>query len=169
MDKFLISRVEVLLKTFSTEELLLTIKFLSRIEKGEDCWMWTGTKAPTGYGCLTFSKKIRLAHRLSWELYHGQIPGGLFVLHKCDNRICVNPNHLFLGTQRDNMLDMIKKGRSKLENYFPKLSWKDIDYIRQCLSKRTFTQAQLCRKFRVSDSYISKIFKFTRRKSEVKF
>lgn len=78
--------------------------------KGE-CWLWTASTV-RGYGNfgLTPSRWVR-SHRLSWELAHGPIPGGLCVLHECDTPACVNPNHLFLGTRKDNAQDAIQKGR----------------------------------------------------------
>lgn len=72
------------------------------------CWHWKGFVHPNGYGQLPPT----LAHRASWEIHNGPIPEGLQILHKCDNRKCVNPKHLFLGTQLDNMHDMINKGRA---------------------------------------------------------
>ena len=81
----------------------------------DGCWNWNGYRNKTGYGFTRIggrgSKGI-LAHRLSWVLHHGEIPEGLHVLHKCDNPSCVNPNHLFLGTNLDNIKDRTAKGRS---------------------------------------------------------
>jgi hypothetical protein len=81
----------------------------------EKCWEWQGYLNESGYGFTRIGGrggKAWLAHRLSWEIHNGQIPDGLHVLHKCDNPKCVNPNHLFLGTNLDNILDRVKKGRS---------------------------------------------------------
>lgn len=76
----------------------------------EDCWEWQANLG-RGYGMFWFSKIPMMAHRLSWMMLRGPIPEGMNVLHKCDNRKCVNPNHLFLGTQSDNVQDMYSKGR----------------------------------------------------------
>lgn len=77
------------------------------------CHIWTGHVDKDGYGELRVYGQTKKAHRYAWERKHGEIPDGMSVLHRCDVRPCVNDVHLFLGTQRDNMLDMIAKGRSK--------------------------------------------------------
>lgn len=75
------------------------------------CWEWTGARSAKGYGVLNVRETSRLASRVAWQLEHGKIPRGLYVLHKCDNPGCVRPSHLFLGTLADNNADMLAKGR----------------------------------------------------------
>jgi len=75
------------------------------------CWLWTGGLLWNGYGAFKHQGHPRRAHRVSWELANGPIPEGMQVLHTCDVRSCVNPDHLFLGSQLANMHDMIRKGR----------------------------------------------------------
>lgn len=76
-----------------------------------DCMLWTGTKLKNGYGHMGVNGKLMLAHRLSYLLHYGILPKNLHVLHKCDNPSCVRPDHLFLGTDKDNARDCINKGR----------------------------------------------------------
>lgn len=79
----------------------------------KNCWCWTKDKNNRGYGQTTFRKKTgQRSHRISWLVWKGEIPEGLLVLHKCDNPSCINPDHLFLGTHEDNMIDMKVKGRA---------------------------------------------------------
>lgn len=77
------------------------------------CWLWTGSRVNDNYGCANIDYKQLLAHRLSYELHHGPIPDGQKVCHSCDTPLCVNPSHLFLGTQKENLEDMTQKGRRK--------------------------------------------------------
>ena len=80
--------------------------------RGDDeCWIWKGSLAGNGYGAIHGPKRNERAHRVSYVIAHGLIPAGMYVCHTCDNHVCVNPKHLWLGTARDNMVDMERKGR----------------------------------------------------------
>lgn len=92
-------------------------RFWSKVDKNADngCWEWTGC-IRNGYGRISINDKMYQAHRVSWEIVNGEIPEGLFICHHCDNRKCIKPSHLFLGTNSDNMQDMIKKGRGNFNH-----------------------------------------------------
>jgi HNH endonuclease len=80
-------------------------------EPNSGCIIWLGAMTDHGYGRAEIDGKYVAVHRLRWETKKGKIPAGMYVLHHCDNRLCCNINHLFLGTHTDNMRDMVKKGR----------------------------------------------------------
>lgn len=85
--------------------------FWEFVEKTDTCWVWVGVRNPNGYGFWSRQGQTGLAHRVSWEMAHGPITGGLWVLHHCDNRPCVNPAHLYLGTVVENTRDAVERGR----------------------------------------------------------
>jgi len=92
----------------------IEIRFWKYIIKNDDinkCWKWTGSKIKSGYGNISVNDKIKLAHRVSYEMHNGAIPEGMFVCHSCDNPECCNPLHLWIGTNSDNVADKMKKGR----------------------------------------------------------
>lgn len=103
----------------SRQWLPLDIRFWNRVDKNGPtvrvelgpCWVWMGGTDIGGYGAIKGTKRTS-THRVSWELHYGLIPDGLCVLHHCDNPPCVRPEHLFLGTRKDNAHDMIAKGRN---------------------------------------------------------
>lgn len=114
-------------------------KFWELVHKTESCWIWIGRINWAGYGIIDLKrdgKWVNLrAHRFSWELNYGIKLGGSSVLHKCDNRKCVNPEHLFLGSHKDNMKDMVGKGRSARgsKNAKSKISEADVKIIRMLI------------------------------------
>jgi hypothetical protein len=96
---------------YETEQFLK--RFWSKVDKqGKDeCWNWLAPRTYYGYGQVNYEGRPHIASRMSWRIHNGEIPSELCVLHHCDNRICVNPDHLFLGTRTDNMVDKCQKGR----------------------------------------------------------
>ena len=125
ISRFLHKSKVVVGKGRSAERRSIQIKFWNRINKTKDCWNWTGGCQHNGYGSVYHDGRIKRTHRLSYELHYGNIPRGINVCHKCDNPSCVRPDHLFLGTQKDNVTDMINKGRAP-SWFYPKLKMRPI-------------------------------------------
>ena len=86
-------------------------RFSNLLEKTNTCWNWKSTISKRGYGKFFYKNKQMLAHRFSYMIFNGELKHGMYVCHKCDNTKCVNPEHLFLGTNSDNVRDCVKKNR----------------------------------------------------------
>jgi len=141
-------------------------RFLNKVNKTDTCWNWiAGTRGKTGYGCIKVNGKVIDSHRFSWILHFGEIPKGMFVCHKCDNRLCVNPDHLFLGTPRDNNTDAYNKGRmpqrDKIKmfagNHIPKnrkLTFEIAKEIRQFFIKDKISKRKLAKIYNINERAI---------------
>lgn len=127
---------------------LLFMNAVERLENG--CWLWRGAQSSAGYGACGYRDipGERTAHRVSWHLHRGPIPDGRMVLHTCDVKLCVNPEHLYLGDGKDNASD--RRQRSK-RAHGPKLSADDVRAIRSSLERHV----DLAARYGVTRSYIS--------------
>lgn len=141
--------------------------FWARIEKSDACWNWLGSqeqgpKNTSPYGVLRWRGKASKAHRVAYELTNGEIPAGMMVLHKCDNTLCCNPDHLYLGTHADNMRDMRERNRRKgtgsgASNGRAKLTQEQVNEIRARYESGVVSQQALADSFGVSQHAISMI------------
>jgi hypothetical protein len=132
-------------------------RFWSKVAPARSgCWEWTASRHSGGYGQFRFGGTMVLAHRHAWELTSGLIPDGLSVCHTCDNPICVNPAHLFLGTHADNSADMVQKDRSTFgaRNSTTRLTDDDVRTIRR-LAADGETQRQIAKRFGVGQQTIN--------------
>lgn len=133
-------------------------RFWARVRKTDTCWVWTGPTRGKGYGAVRFDGRMQSAHRVSWEMKHGPIGGGLHVLHRCDNPPCINPDHLFLGTNRDNAADCRAKGRTPRgwKNGAARLTPAQVEDVRQAHA-RGFEIAAIARHYGVARITVRKI------------
>ena len=126
------------------------------------CWEWTGRYCgpiKSRYGNFWNGKKSERAHRFSWRMHHGEIPSGMDVLHRCDNMMCVNPDHLFLGTKKDNAMDMAAKGRSTRgqKNAMAKLSDDAANDVVLAIGRGIETQKEIASRHGISREMVSRI------------
>lgn len=140
---------------------VLPVRFWKSVTVGDGCWTWIGVKTPGGYGRLKHQGKQIAAHRVSWMIHNGPVPDGMFVLHRCDNRPCVRPEHLFLGTKADNNIDMLDKGRHDPNrgesNGQSKLTSALVLALRADRGTGLYTQQQLAIKYGVRQSAVNNI------------
>lgn len=146
--------------------LILDDKFWNKVDKTDQCWIWTG-RTYRKYGAYSHKGKKYRAHRAVWESIHGAIPVGMVICHKCDNPSCVNPDHLFIGTQADNVRDCKEKGRIRHGDYLPppirgsanpnaKLKESDVIEIRKA-HQNGATQLGIAKQYGVHPSIIWQI------------
>lgn len=135
-------------------------RFDALTEKTDSCWHWKGTKCPQGYGHISYKGRPTGAHRVSYLLHRGDFPRHLQVLHTCNNTSCVNPDHLFIGTQKDNMEDRKAKGRTLFgeRNQLAKLTKYQVRRIREFRAVGISAYA-LKKQYNVSLSTIHKILR----------
>ena len=135
--------------------------FWSYVEVSPECWQWIGATDKDGYGVMTYGGTRRQfrAHRISWELHNGKIPSGQVVRHTCDTPTCVNPDHLIIGTVKQNAQDMVERGRSLRgeKNHKSKITASTVREIRRLYSIGGMTQKQIGEKFGINDRSVSHI------------
>lgn len=137
------------------------IRFWEHVTKSDEgCWEWSGIILD-GYGYLGVDRHLRRANRLSWKLHFGDIPDHLCVLHSCDNRRCVNPAHLFLGTPADNAADMVRKGRSMkgTRNHKAKLTPEKVGQLRADWATGKYLQRELGAKYGITQAQAGNIIR----------
>ena len=129
--------------------------FWKRVQKTDGCWLWTGAKTKAGYGMFEGVEGARISvHRFSFEWHTGEVPGDLLVCHTCDNRVCVNPAHLFLGSHAENSRDMVRKRRNHLPQR--KITFEIAEQIRAAVAAG-MSQEEAGHKFGLSQTSISKV------------
>ena len=134
-------------------------RFYANVQKTDSCWVYLKSIEGCGYGRMCINGKTVGAHRVSYLIHNGSIPEKMFVCHKCDNPSCVNPEHLFLGTPKDNTEDMMKKERGSLRRgrHHPCAKLTETE-VREIFNlSGTLSQRELAKKFKVTQGLITNI------------
>jgi len=149
-----------------TASIPVSVRFWSKVERTDTCWVWRGAKSGPGYGAMRISGRRVGTHRLSYELFVGPIPAGMHVCHTCDNPPCCNPAHLFLGSAADNQHDKARKGRAaaRSRNGAAKLTDAQFDEVieRVAAGER---QSHVARDFGVTPQAVCQFLKRHREKA----
>ena len=145
------------------------VRFLEKVDKTKSCWLWTGTTSRNGYGQFYDGANTRAkgahmegAHRVAYSLFYGEIPDKMCVLHRCDVRNCVNPDHLFLGTHKENTADMFSKNRNHVvrlsgeRNPSAKLTLEQVEEIREKHAAGV-KQKDICKEYGIHRSTVLRI------------
>lgn len=127
----------------------------------EGCWEWQGADNNMGYGIY----RRKMTHRFAWEMFYGPIPRGLWVLHRCDNKVCVNPLHLFLGTAKDNVADMYSKGRQFRPDGeahgMNKITEDQAREIIKLYRSGNYLQKEIAAMFGITQAHVSRFHRFS--------
>ena len=150
-------------KQITAESIVNFTRLIIGKRKGR-CWVWKGSRSGASYGSFSWRHEKKHyksdAHRFSWMIYKGDIPEEKIVCHSCDNKLCVNPDHLWMGSYRENTHDMIKKGRQKIgdhsgeQNGRAQLDWRKVGQIRKRFKKRIVTAQMLSDEYGVKKNVI---------------
>lgn len=148
-------------------------RFWVKVDRGGECWEWRAAISPYGYGYFHNGTRMEHAHRVSWRLAHGiEIPDGLMILHECDNRLCVRPEHLRPGTAKDNAGDAVERGHHygkgiRLHgevNGQCRYTDELVVAIREAYASGGVSQSEVGRRFGVTQSYVSSVVRGWRRR-----
>ena len=145
------------------KKISLSNRFWSKVDKSQPCWLWTAAKHRKGYGWFRVHKEPMMAHRVAYILANGPIPLGLHVLHSCDTPACVNPEHLFLGTNQENVDDKVRKNRQYKPNHKgSRHTQATVDeavvlQIRQDHATGNYQHKDLAKKYGTTTSIVGKI------------
>lgn len=144
-------------------------RFMSKVDKTETCWNFTGGISTTGYGNFWFNNKSNGAHKIAYLMFNGEVEEGMVVRHTCDNKKCVNPDHLILGTVSDNAKDAVERGRWARQhgqyNGIAKFTYAQVEAIREEYNKGGWTYQALADKYKVA---LSVMWELINRKSYAK-